>query len=144
MIASLQDLQCWSRSLSMALLLISGCATAADGPASGASDGVASAGDRNVEKIVQNEYPALVRLYTSIHQEPELSLAEEKTSARLAEELRSAGYQVTQRVGGWGVGGWGGEGGGADQGVDPRLGGVGLDVGQKGVDLLLAEVEGVP
>ncbi len=48
-------------------------------------------------------YPQIETLYRELHQAPELSLHEEKTSARLAEYLRKTGYQVTERVGGWGV-----------------------------------------
>ncbi len=48
-------------------------------------------------------YPEFETLYRDLHQSPELSLHEEKTSARMADYLRRAGYQVTERVGGWGV-----------------------------------------
>lgn len=48
-------------------------------------------------------YPALERLYIDLHQSPELSLREEKTAAKMAAELRSAGFEVTERVGGFGV-----------------------------------------
>jgi metal-dependent amidase/aminoacylase/carboxypeptidase family protein len=48
-------------------------------------------------------YPQLERLYLDLHQSPELSLPEEKTAAKMAAELRSAGFEVTERVGGWGV-----------------------------------------
>jgi hippurate hydrolase len=34
---------------------------------------------------------------------PELSLQEEKTSAKMAERLRTLGFEVTEKVGGWGV-----------------------------------------
>lgn len=45
----------------------------------------------------------LVALYRHLHANPELSLMEEKTSARIAGELRAAGCDVTEKVGGWGV-----------------------------------------
>jgi amidohydrolase len=48
-------------------------------------------------------YPDLEALYTDLHQTPELSLHEEKTSAKLAERLRKLGYEVTDHVGGFGV-----------------------------------------
>ena len=41
----------------------------------------------------------LVEIYQDLHAHPELSHHEEHTSARLAEELRRAGYSVTERVG---------------------------------------------
>ncbi|MFY9552241.1 MAG: amidohydrolase [Thermoanaerobaculia bacterium] len=48
-------------------------------------------------------YPDLEALYIDLHQTPELSLHEEKTSAKLAGRLRVLGYDVTERVGGYGV-----------------------------------------
>ncbi len=48
-------------------------------------------------------YPALDKLYIDLHQNPELSLHEEKTAAKMAELLRSAGFEVTEKVGGLGV-----------------------------------------
>jgi hippurate hydrolase len=48
-------------------------------------------------------YPELDALYVDLHQNPELSLHEEKTSAKLAARLRALGYEVTERVGGYGV-----------------------------------------
>jgi len=46
---------------------------------------------------------SLVELYQQFHEAPELSLQEVKTSARLAEELKAAGCDVTTCVGGHGV-----------------------------------------
>jgi len=48
-------------------------------------------------------YPDLEALYIDLHQNPELSGHEEKTSAKLAARLRALGYDVTERVGGYGV-----------------------------------------
>lgn len=48
-------------------------------------------------------YPDLDALYKDLHQSPELSLHEEKTSAKLAGRLKTLGYDVTERVGGFGV-----------------------------------------
>lgn len=45
----------------------------------------------------------LVALYQHFHRNPELSFAEKETSARVAEEWRKAGAEVTERVGGYGV-----------------------------------------
>jgi amidohydrolase len=41
--------------------------------------------------------------YKHLHQNPELSFQEKETSARIAAELRTAGYEVTEGVGGYGV-----------------------------------------
>lgn len=46
---------------------------------------------------------SLLKLYTDLHQSPELSFHEEKTAARLAKELRDVGCEVTEHVGGTGV-----------------------------------------
>jgi hippurate hydrolase len=48
-------------------------------------------------------YPELDALYRDLHQNPELSLQEEKTATKLAERLRKLGFEVTQKVGGHGV-----------------------------------------
>jgi len=48
---------------------------------------------------VQGQLPALTDTYKHLHQSPELSHHEEKTSAYIAAELRNAGYAVTERVG---------------------------------------------
>jgi amidohydrolase len=49
--------------------------------------------------FVSGQVPNLVETYKGIHAHPELSHHEEHTSALLAEELRKAGYTVTERVG---------------------------------------------
>src|SRR6266850_667578 len=48
-------------------------------------------------------YPQLDALYVDLHKNPELSTKEQRTSARMAEELRKLGYEVTAGVGGTGV-----------------------------------------
>jgi hippurate hydrolase len=48
-------------------------------------------------------YPKLDALYLELHRNPELSMREAKTEARLAAELKALGYQVTTGVGGTGV-----------------------------------------
>src|SRR5215471_3698687 len=56
-----------------------------------------------VDKKLEADIKDLVALYQHLHTNPELSLAETKTAARLAEEMRAAGYEVTEKVGGNGV-----------------------------------------
>jgi amidohydrolase len=56
-----------------------------------------------VEPILTRELPDLLDLYRHLHANPELSLHEEKTAWRLAAELRTAGFDVTVKVGGHGV-----------------------------------------
>src|ERR1700722_8370146 len=58
-----------------------------------------TAGGQEVPALVDKQLPGLVTTYKGIHAAPELSHHEAKTSALLAEELRKAGYTVTERVG---------------------------------------------
>src|SRR5437762_7473039 len=51
----------------------------------------------------KQEYPELFELYKHLHTHPELSLHEQKTGERLADELKRAGLEVTSAVGGYGV-----------------------------------------
>src|SRR6266516_290340 len=52
-----------------------------------------------VRARVNQEYPALFELYKYFHANLELSFYEEKTAARVVEELKRAGYEVTSGVG---------------------------------------------
>lgn len=57
-----------------------------------------------VENAVADDYDAhLGDLFTWFHQNPELSFLETNTAARMAAELRAAGLEVTEGVGGTGV-----------------------------------------
>lgn len=58
----------------------------------------------DLSSAVGKDLPYLKSLYLGLHQTPELSFQEEKTAARMAEELRKAGFkEVTTGVGGHGV-----------------------------------------
>lgn len=57
----------------------------------------------DLNALVKGELPSLVALYQELHTRPELSLQEVETAARLANELRGAGFEVTAGVGGNGV-----------------------------------------
>lgn len=52
--------------------------------------------------LAENQ-PALLNLYTELHEHPELSFQEIKTSARMADELKKIGAEVTTQVGKTGV-----------------------------------------
>ncbi|MCH8808112.1 MAG: hypothetical protein IH986_18760, partial [Planctomycetes bacterium] len=69
----------------------------------GAEPRVTSAQIRRITDRVNAQYDSLLALYHHFHRHPELSLHEERTAARLAEELRAVGYTVTTGVGGHGV-----------------------------------------
>jgi hippurate hydrolase len=62
-----------------------------------AMPGIALAQD--VPSLVAKQLPELVTTYQGLHQKPELSHFEAKTSAWLADELRAAGYTVTDHIG---------------------------------------------
>jgi len=52
---------------------------------------------------IERVYPDAEALYLDLHQNPELSAHETETAAKLAARLHSAGYEVTEHVGGTGV-----------------------------------------
>lgn len=54
-------------------------------------------------KEVETVYPDAHAFYLDLHQNPELSSHETQTAAKLAGRLRSAGYDVTEHVGGAGI-----------------------------------------
>src|SRR6266850_1487625 len=56
-----------------------------------------------VPAAIQREYPNLFEIYKHLHSHPELSFQEEKTAALVAQEFKSAGYEVTIKVGRHGV-----------------------------------------
>ncbi len=62
------------------------------------------AADDGLAKAVAEDYDAhLADLFVYFHSHPELSFREVETAKRLAEELREAGVEVTEGVGGTGV-----------------------------------------
>jgi amidohydrolase len=58
---------------------------------------------RKVEEHLSADLKHLQELYLHLHQNPELSFLEEKTAATVARELRTAGFEVTEKVGLHGV-----------------------------------------
>jgi amidohydrolase len=48
-------------------------------------------------------YPSLEKLYTTLHQNPELAFQEKQTAAILASRLKSQGYEVSAGIGGTGL-----------------------------------------
>ena len=57
----------------------------------------------SVSRKIAAEYASLETLYRDLHAQPELSLMEERTAGVIARELRAAGFDVTEKVGGFGV-----------------------------------------
>jgi amidohydrolase len=64
---------------------------------------VSGMADPALKQAIDDDYPYLHELYTHLHTHPELSFHEKETSGRLAKELRSLGFTVTEQVGGYGV-----------------------------------------
>lgn len=56
-----------------------------------------------IQTQAESDYPYLEMLYKHLHANPELSSQEEKTAARIVEELRSLGFAVTENIGGHGL-----------------------------------------
>ncbi|HVJ03246.1 MAG TPA: amidohydrolase [Sphingomonas sp.] len=56
-----------------------------------------------VRDATQRALPQLMEFYRDFHTNPELSLHEVKSAAKLAGEARKAGFEVTEKVGGTGV-----------------------------------------
>jgi hippurate hydrolase len=52
---------------------------------------------------IRADLPELMELYRDLHANPELSLQEVRTPAKLAPEARALGFEVTEQVGGSGV-----------------------------------------
>lgn len=100
------------------LLIAAASATALCAPAFAQADDLSSA--------VSADYDAYLEgLYQHFHANPELSMVETETAARLAEELRQAGFDVTEDVGA------------------PGLVGV-LENGDGPTVLLRADMDGLP
>jgi hippurate hydrolase len=74
-----------------------------------AAAGVAMAGESvkqqadQIRQRVAEDYPHLEQLYKYLHTHPELSLQEAQTAARLAQEMKDLGFEVTPKVGGHGL-----------------------------------------
>lgn len=56
-----------------------------------------------VDAAVNAEYGQLDALYKDIHAHPELAFQETRTAAKLAEQMRKIGFEVTEHVGKTGV-----------------------------------------
>ncbi len=72
----------------LALVLVSGSLP-------GAADDVKAL----VAQRIDAEYPSLFEIYKDLHQHPELSFTEVRTAGIAAKELRSLGFEVTEKVG---------------------------------------------
>ena len=53
----------------------------------------------SIESSVEADYPKLDALYKDLHAHPEVAFQEVKTAAKLAAEMRTLGFEVTEKVG---------------------------------------------
>lgn len=83
---------------SLAAFLLTSRGLSADPPAAKSRDLAA-----NVEPVLKTELPSLLELYKHLHANPELSLQEEQTGEKMAAELKKLGFDVTTKIGGFGV-----------------------------------------
>ena len=61
------------------------------------------AGAAALSNAIRADMPMLMTLYRDLHANPELSMQEERTPAKLAPEMRKLGFEVTEHVGKTGV-----------------------------------------
>ncbi len=71
--------------------------------AAGAMAQGSSALHGQVSPVVAGMYPSLEALYKDLHANPEVAFQEVRTAAKLAEEMRKLGFEVTEKIGGTGV-----------------------------------------
>lgn len=56
-----------------------------------------------VTSIVSGMYLSLEEIYKDLHANPEIAYQEVRTAARMAEEMRKLGFEVTEKIGGTGL-----------------------------------------
>jgi hippurate hydrolase len=59
--------------------------------------------NREIAAFTDQLYPALFNLYKDLHAHPEISFQEKNTAAKIAAQLKSLGFEVTENFGGHGV-----------------------------------------
>ena len=58
---------------------------------------------QEIAQIIEDDKEYLVKFYKDLHMNPEISLQEEKTAAKLTSELENLGFKVHENFGGHGV-----------------------------------------
>ena len=69
----------------------------------GAGAQTASPLHQQIGPIVNGMYPSLDALYKDLHANPEIAFQEVRTAAKLADEMRKLGFEVTEKIGGTGL-----------------------------------------
>ncbi len=80
-----------------------GIALLAGGPAMAAEVLDVASAKAIIARTLAADYPRLDALYKDLHAHPELGMTETRTAAKLAAEMRAAGFDVTEGVGKTGV-----------------------------------------
>jgi amidohydrolase len=58
---------------------------------------------KQVDVSIDKNYASLEKLYIDLHSHPELSQKEERTSSVIASQLKTLGFEVFEKIGGFGV-----------------------------------------
>jgi amidohydrolase len=90
-------IQAKKHALAIAMAALASLGSIAAGPAT------AQVANSRIAPLVDGMYPALDAIYKDLHANPELPFKETRTAAKLAAEIRSIGFEVTEKVGGTGV-----------------------------------------
>lgn len=61
---------------------------------------IASPLPTQITPVVDEMYPSVETLYNDLHSYPEIAFQEVRTAARMADELRKLGLEVTVKIGG--------------------------------------------
>jgi amidohydrolase len=69
----------------------------------GQTPGIAERHGKEIDAQIARHYPGVETLYRDLHANPELAFAEVQTAKKLAGELRSLGFEVTEGIGKTGV-----------------------------------------
>jgi len=67
------------------------------------SVGAGNPEDSKLSNWIESDIPYLIDFYERTHQNPEISLQEERTAKSLTSELKKVGFEVTEGVGGYGI-----------------------------------------
>ena len=79
------------------------CAVLGTATTGAVAQGASSSLHAQVAPIIAGMYPSLEALYKELHANPEVAFQEVRTAARMADEMRKLGFEVTEKVGGTGV-----------------------------------------
>lgn len=85
------------------MLIATAALAALTTPAAAQDTATAAAAGDTIAAQVRADMPSLMDLYREMHAAPELSYMEVQSAARLANEARRLGFEVTENVGGHGV-----------------------------------------